>query len=139
MTPSVRPKPRVPGALTTVFFRCTAQPWPRPAGWWRGIVSRRGQAAALRALPEIALERITHTRPGSWGIALPGGGTVTVAARRPPATDGVLWLVVPRGNGPCLSDSDQRVLAERAIARLAAELGLPRRPTEDLGVTGLPR
>ena len=220
MTLSVRSKPRMPGALTTAFFRSAAQPEPWLATWWRGIVSRRSQAAALRAqlgfeprerllvvsagtaggyalaasdralyqcgngeewsrrgweqieqvgweaagrrliitsmdggvptravvplrarghLPEIALERITHTRLGSWQIALPGGGTLTVAARRRPVTDELLWLVVPAGNGPCPSVGDQRVLAERTIGRLAAQLGLPQHLTGDLKVIGLPR
>lgn len=220
MTLSVRSRPQRPGALTTVLSRSSARPRPRLATWWRGIVSRRGQTAALRAqlgfeprerllglsagpaggyavaasdralyqcgngegwsrrgweqieevgwepaggrliitsidggahtravvplrerghLPEIALERITHTRLGSWRIALPGGRSVAVAARRRPVSDEVLWFVLPARDSLGPNGSDQRVLVERAIGRLAAELGLARLPAGDLGVIGLPR
>lgn len=69
-------------------------------------------------LPEIAAERITHTRVGSWRVTPPAGRPLRVEARRRPATGEVLWFV---GAGTSRAD------AERVIARLSAQSGLPSR------------
>lgn len=223
MTLSARSLPRTPGTPTTALRRYPAQLGRWLAAWWRGIISRRGRSAALRAqlgfeprerllvvctgpvgghalafsdralyhrgdgagwsrrgweqvstvdwepagrrlmitsmdgasldgtayvragvplrerghLPEIALERITHTRLGSWEVTLPGGHAMVVAARRRPVTDELLWFVFPAGGSRSLSRSDRRAQVERAVSRLATELGLARQPAQP--VIGLHR
>ncbi len=95
-----------------------------------GTVSTRA-AVALRErghLPEIALERVTHTRLGSWEVTLPGGHAMVVAARRRPVTDELLWFVFPAGSNPGLSGSERRAQVEQAVSRLATELGLAWQP-----------
>jgi hypothetical protein len=214
MTLSARSLPRTPGTLTTAVPRYPARLGRWLAAWWRGIISRRGRSAALRAqlgfeqrerllavcagpagghalaasdralyhrgdgagwsrrgwervstvdwepagrrlvitsmdgasldgtvyvqaavplrerghLPEIALERITHTRLGSWEVTLPGGHAMVVTARRRPVSDELLWFVFPAGSNPSLSGGERRAQVERAVSRLAAELGLARQP-----------
>jgi hypothetical protein len=209
MTPSARARLRTPGAAATALSLRSSRPCRRLATWWRGIISRRGRYADLRAqlgfeprerllavgaapaggyalaatdralyhrgdgaawarlgweqvirvgwepadgrlaitglngamrtravvplrergnLPEVAMERITHTRLGSWRIVLPGGPSLAVVARRRPATDELLWFVFCAGDNLDLSVGDQRAQVERAIAQLAAESGLTQRP-----------
>jgi len=214
MTLSARSLPRTPGTLTTALPRYPARLGRWLAAWWRGIISRRGRSAALRAqlgfeqrerllavcagpagghvlaasdralyhrgdgagwsrrgwervstvdwepagrrlvitsmdgasldgtvyvqaavplrerghLPEIALERITHTRLGSWEVTLPGGHAVVVAARRRPVTDELLWFVFTAASDLSLSGSERQAQVERAVSRLATELGLARQP-----------
>ena len=216
MTLSARSLPRTPGTLTTALPRYPARLGRWLAAWWRGIISRRGRSAALRAqlgfeqrerllavcagpagghvlaasdralyhrgdgagwsrrgwervstvdwepagrrlvitsmdgasldstvyvravvplrerghLPEIALERITHTRLGSWEVTLPGGRAVVVAARRRPVTDELLWFVFTAASDPSLSlsGSERQAQVERAVSRLATELGLAWQP-----------
>ena len=79
-------------------------------------------------LPEIALERITHTRLGSWEVTLPGGHAVVVAARRRPVTDELLWFAFTAASDLSLSGSERQAQVERAVSRLATELGLARQP-----------
>jgi hypothetical protein len=97
-----------------------------------GTVSTRA-AVPLRErghLPEIALERITHTRLGSWEVTLPGGHAVVVAARRRPVTDELRWFVFTAASdlSLSLSGSERQAQVERAVSRLATELGLARQP-----------
>ena len=49
MTLSARSLPRTPGTLTTALPRYPARLGRWLAAWWRGIISRRGRSAALRA------------------------------------------------------------------------------------------
>lgn len=209
MTASARSRPRMSSAAATALSLYSSRPCRRLATWWRGIISRRGRHADLRAqlrfepcerllavgaapgggyavaasdralyhrgdgaawarlgweqvvrvgwapagrwlvitrldgviptrtvvplrergsMPEIAMERITHTRLGSWRIVLPGGPSLAVVARRRPATDELLWFVFCAGDSVDLSVGDQRAQVERAIAQLAAEAGLTQRP-----------
>lgn len=80
-------------------------------------------------MPEIARERITHTRLGSWRVACPGDRSMLIEARRRPVTGELLWFVAADG-GP---DSVQlRAHAEQAIARLSLASGLPRQPPVSL-------
>jgi len=74
-------------------------------------------------LPEIAAERISHARLGSWRVTPPGGRPVRVEARRRPVTGEVLWFVGP---------GTSRAEAERVIARLSDQAGLPPRPAVTL-------
>lgn len=83
--------------------------------WGNAAVPVRGP---LGGLPEIAAERITHTRLGAWRVSISAGRAVRVEARRRPGTGEVLWFV-----GPGISRSD----AARVIARLGAQAGLPPR------------
>jgi hypothetical protein len=127
-----------------LYHRGKGETWSR-LGWelvsrvgWEPAVGRVvivGLADGVRArvavplrerghLPEIAAERITHTRLGSWRIVLPSGQPLIVAARRRPATSELLWLVASAGDGPALNAADRRVQVERAVARLADEAGL---------------
>jgi hypothetical protein len=79
-------------------------------------------------LPEVAMERITHTRLGSWRVVLADRRPLVVVARRRPASDELLWFVFCAEGNLDLSDGAQRAEVERAIARLAAESGLTPRP-----------
>lgn len=82
------------------------------------------------AMPEIALERITHTRLGTWHVAFPCGGRARIEARRRPVTGEMLWLVAagtgPGTGGLDLGTGQLRAEVERVIARLSADSGLPR-------------
>jgi hypothetical protein len=62
---------------------------------------------------------------------------VVVAARRRPVTDELLWFVFPAGGSRSLTGSDRRAQVERAVSRLATELGLARQPAQP--VIGLHR
>lgn len=85
-------------------------------------------------VPEIALERVGHTRLGERRIVLPGGSQVRVEARRRPVTGELLWLVI-RGPGiPELSGDELRRQAAPVLARLSAEFGLYGQPAAGLGV-----
>lgn len=74
-------------------------------------------------LAEIAAERITHARLGSWQVTPPAGRPMRVEARRRPVTGEVLWFVGPGSSRP---------EAERVIARLSAQAGLPPQPPVSL-------
>lgn len=74
------------------------------------------------------VERITHTRLGSWRILLRGGRPVIVVARRRPVTDELLWFVFPAADGPKLRAVGQWAQVERIVARLAAESKLSAMP-----------
>jgi hypothetical protein len=67
-------------------------------------------------LPELAAERIAHTRLGSWRLPLDGDGdrSFLVEARRRPVTGELLWVVSRDSGGQ----------AKRAITRLASEFGV---------------
>jgi hypothetical protein len=105
------------------------------AGTGVAVTERTRAVVPLRErghLPEIAMERITHTRLGSWRIVLPDRRPLVVVARRRPPTDELLWFVFSAGDDLDLSDGAQRAQVERAIARLASESGLAQ-------LNGLPR
>jgi hypothetical protein len=76
------------------------------------------------ALPELVLERITHTRLGCWHVPLADNQHVLVEARRRPATGDLLWFVNCDGSGLDLSTDGARRQIERAIARLDKDLGV---------------
>lgn len=82
-------------------------------------------------LVELASERITHSRLGSWPLMLPGGEPAMVEARRRPATGELLWLV--HVDGICWDIRDGAIHAgiTRAITRLGAQLGIPAQPSAD--------
>lgn len=76
-------------------------------------------------VPEVADERITHTRLGRWPVPLPGGKQVIAEARRSPATGELSWFVVPDGTAPGPAGRQQ---LGAALARLSAELGFGSQP-----------
>ncbi len=91
-----------------------------------GIVPER-IVLPLRArgtMPELVLERVTHTRLGCWHVPLTGNQHVLVEARRRPVTGELLWLVSCDGSGLDLSTEGIRGQIERAIARLGEDLGV---------------
>lgn len=87
------------------------------------VVPLRGSGS----MPEIAMERITHTRLGSWDVVLPGDRRVRVEARRRPVTGELLWFVsADGGSGLGTGQLHLHAQVERAIAGLSAQYGLPR-------------
>ncbi|MBO0802524.1 MAG: hypothetical protein J2P25_05550 [Nocardiopsaceae bacterium] len=151
-----------------LYYRAGNGAWPR-LGWeqvtgvsWdaagrRMVIAGLGGSAHTRAevclrdrgsMPEIAMERITHTTLGSWRIPIqlpastaadghPGFGGrpgadrsrhLRVEARRKPVTGEVLWFVSADGGpdgGHGLAAGQLHGYAERAVARLSADFGLP--------------
>ena len=47
-------------------------------------------------MPELALERITHTRLGQWSLSLPGGEQILVDVRRQPGTGSLSMVTAPQ-------------------------------------------
>lgn len=78
------------------------------------------------AIPEVAQERVAHTRLGRWLVPVGGTQRVLFEVRRRPVTGELLWCAVAgggeRGRGPVDVDLGARV--DRAAARLCADLGL---------------
>jgi len=74
-------------------------------------------------VPELVMERVTHTRLGQWQLLAGGTRRAVIEARRRPGTGELLWSVTCAGDGHGHADPDIRARAERAIARLSAELG----------------
>ena len=85
------------------------------------------------SVPELALERVTHTRLGQWQLLAGGRRRAGIEARRRPGTGELLWSVTCDGDGVGDGDGhgdgpgDQvtRAQVERAIAQLSAEFGAP--------------
>jgi hypothetical protein len=77
-------------------------------------------------VPELAQERVTHTKLGRWSLLVAGTHRVLVEARRRPVTGELLWVVISdaNGHGPGSGDLDITAHIERAIARLDADLGV---------------
>jgi hypothetical protein len=79
------------------------------------------------SVPELALERVTHTRLGRWQLRVGGARRAVIEARRRPGTGELVWSVTCDGHGVGVGDGpvDQalRARADRAIARLSAEFG----------------
>lgn len=80
------------------------------------------------SVPELAVERVTHTRLGRWQLVVGGTRRAVIEARRRPATGELVWSVTLDGNGS--GDLEVRARADRAIARLSAEFGAPPEPNE---------
>jgi hypothetical protein len=85
------------------------------------------------ALPELALERITHTRLGQWTLPLPGGEHVLVDVRRQPGTGSLTWSLRHSESESGRAGSVARPDVERAgagieeaLACLARDLGVSR-------------
>jgi hypothetical protein len=74
-------------------------------------------------IPELAMERVTHTRLGRWHLVVGGTSRAVIEARRRPATGELLWWVTYGGNGLDPAGPDVRARAEQAVARLRAEFG----------------
>lgn len=88
-------------------------------------------AVALRdpgALPELALERITHTWLGQWSLPLPGGEHVLVDVRRQPGTGSLTWSLRHNGSEAGRAGSTTRPDVERALTGLAQYLGVSHPP-----------
>lgn len=82
-------------------------------------------------IPELAQDRVTHSRLGRWHVLVAGTHRVLVEARRRPVTGETLWVVISdangrdhgSGDGPGEDSGDVERHVERAIARLRADLG----------------
>jgi hypothetical protein len=77
-------------------------------------------------IPELALERVTHTRLGQWQLLAGGRRRAVIEARRRPGTGELLWSVTGDGGGP--GDQVSRAQVERAIAQLSASGVVPGAP-----------
>ena len=75
-------------------------------------------------LPELAEERITHTRLGCWTVMLNGQRRVLAEARRRPVTGELLWIVTSE-DGFNLSERHARGQVAGALTQLRDELGIP--------------
>ena len=97
-----------------------AGPGSRPA---RVLVPLRRRGS----VPELALERVTHTRLGRWQLRVGGTRRAVIEARRRPGTGELVWSVTcdghAVGDGDGTVDQALRARADRAIARLSAEFG----------------
>ena len=86
------------------------------------------------SVPELAAERVTHTRLGRWQLRVGGTQRAVIEARRRPGTGELVWSVTcdghSVGNGDGSGDQELRARADRAIARLSADLGAPPFPEE---------
>lgn len=115
-------------------------------GWDTGggrlIVTASGGGAPPRTavplrecgtLVEVAAERITHTRLGSWTVMPDGRRRVLAEARRRPLTGEVLWIV-SSPDGLDLTDRQVRTQVDGALSRLREELGIPRQNGAGLGL-----
>ena len=88
------------------------------------------------AIPELAEERISYTRLGSWALSL-DGRRVLAEARRRPATGELLWIVSSPG-GLNLGDADVRQQVNEAVTQLREELGISRPPGVPPRLTPVP-
>jgi hypothetical protein len=126
-----------------LYHRAGGDGWSR-LGWeqisavgWDGLTSRlvvTGLAGAapprtvlpLRSrgtVPELAEERITHTRLGRRQVMLGGHRRVLVEVRRRPVTGELVW-VITSGSGLDLGDRQVREQIDEAVALLDADLGV---------------
>ena len=78
-------------------------------------------------VPELAAERMTHSRLGRWDLPVAGTRRVLVEARRRPGTGELLWVVLSGDGG-----ADE---IRGAIARLGADLGVTQLPRAGLSLT----
>ena len=81
------------------------------------------------AVPELVMERVTHSRLGRWELLVAGTRRVLVEARRRPASGELLWVVLA---GEYSAD------VERAITRLGADLGVAQLPQAGLSLAAVP-
>jgi len=84
----------------------------------RAVVQLRDRGT----VPELAQERIVHTRLGRWHLRLAGGHSVLVEVRRRPGTGELVWAVVS-GRGPGGAGAAGPADIARAVARLGEHLG----------------
>jgi hypothetical protein len=80
--------------------------------------------------PELAQERITHTRLGSRHTLHVGLHRVLAEARRRPVTGELLWILTCHDPRLDLGVPETRRQVERAVARLGEDLGLTQTCTE---------
>lgn len=84
------------------------------------------------ALPELAQERITHTKLGCWRMLFASGYRVVVEARRRPVTGELMWVLTSYDGRLDLGDDNVRTEVRRAMARLGGDVGLTHRFDPDL-------
>jgi len=99
----------VPGRLVITGLTGAAPP--------RTIVSLRDRGT----WPELAEERITHTRLNRQHVILDGRQRVVIEVRRCPGTGELRWALVS-GRNLDPGDQDLRNQIERAVTRLCADL-----------------
>jgi hypothetical protein len=75
-------------------------------------------------LPELAQERITHTRLGRWHLQLAGNHSVLVEVRRRPGNGELTWAVISASDGFDSVSADATADIARAVARLGEHLGV---------------
>jgi hypothetical protein len=87
------------------------------------------------SVPELAADRVTHTKLGRWHLLVAGTHRVLVEARRRPASGELLWVVLSGpaagagvGTGSDAGDGGIGRQVERAIARLGADFGFTQPP-----------
>jgi hypothetical protein len=73
--------------------------------------------------PELAEERITHTRLSRQHVMLDGHQRVVIEVRRRPVTGELRWVLVS-GRSLDPGDHDLRNRIERAVTELRADLGI---------------
>jgi hypothetical protein len=86
----------------------------------RTTVPLRGRGT----VPELAQERVTHTKLGQWHLLVAGTHRVLVEVRRRPVTGELLWFVTSGANGSGSSNPDIGAHVERAVARLLTDFGV---------------
>jgi hypothetical protein len=87
-------------------------------------------ALALRdrgTLPELARERITHTRLGHWRMVFASGCRVAAEARRRPVTGELMWVLTCYDGRLDLGDDNVRAEVRRVTGLLGDDFGLTRR------------
>jgi hypothetical protein len=82
--------------------------------------------------PELAQDRITHTRLTRQRVLLDGGQRVLVEVRRCPATGELRW-VLTASSALDRGDQNLRRQVDRAVTAMCTELGIPV-PSADLAV-----
>ena len=87
----------------------------------RTVVPLRDHGTLL----ELAEERISYTRLGSWPVMLDGHRRVHAEARRRPVTGELLWVIGSR-DGIDLGNGHVRRQVDQAVTRLRDDLGITR-------------
>lgn len=86
----------------------------------RTAVPLRGRGT----VPELALERTTHTRLGRWQLRLAGGHSVLVEVRRRPGNGELVWAVISASDGLDCASADASASIAQSVARLCEHLGV---------------
>lgn len=94
---------------------------------WRTAVRVRDRGT----VPELAQERITHTRLVRWHLRLAGNHSVLVEVRRRLGTGELVWAVISASGGLDSLGADATASVARAVAGLGEHLGVREPPSGD--------